>query len=238
MDISELDRIARECVGKDRSNKDIDDWCKSLWGQPTSPTIRMKRRDRVQNIQTTLVSLEGSSRGMKESNKIRKLDHPLQEPSTFNSTFNVSSKHSDVKVAKKFSDINRDPDPPSSTAVQKPHATSGTLVDSRSSLVDAAFSCFINSLKDRPCDRCSRWKQVVPRERRVHSLDALLVACGQANGQGVIKRGLVFIDEDGSVQTETTLQKISDKASGARLPIFVFRCNTEILSEETALLVI
>ncbi|KDQ61659.1 hypothetical protein JAAARDRAFT_31124 [Jaapia argillacea MUCL 33604] len=35
-----LQRIARESVGKDRPGKDVNDWCKDLWGKPTSPGVR------------------------------------------------------------------------------------------------------------------------------------------------------------------------------------------------------
>lgn len=239
MDISELDKIARECVGKDRLNKDIDDWCKSLWGQPTSPTVSMKRHDRVQDIQDTLASLEGCSQGVKGPSKLRKLDHPLQKTDTFNSTYSVSSKHFNVKSTRDLSSTKSDQNPPS-IAVQKTSSTSGILVDSRLTLVDAAVSCFINSLRDRPCDHCSRWKQVIPRERRVHSLDALLTACGQVNGlAGMnIKRGIIFIDGDDSVRMQSTLRRVSENSSSTRLPIFVFRCNAGILTEENALLVV
>ncbi|EKM81997.1 hypothetical protein AGABI1DRAFT_119018 [Agaricus bisporus var. burnettii JB137-S8] len=82
MDITELDKIARECVGKDRSEKEIDDWCKSLWGLPTSPTIGMKRQMRVDDILEKLVDVEGglgdARRGESEL-KRRKLDFRRME---------------------------------------------------------------------------------------------------------------------------------------------------------------
>ena len=38
--LDHLQRIAREAVGRDRQNKDVDDWCKSVWGKPQSPGVR------------------------------------------------------------------------------------------------------------------------------------------------------------------------------------------------------
>ncbi|KAI5120358.1 hypothetical protein M0805_006881 [Coniferiporia weirii] len=35
--VSDLGRIALKSVGKDRPQRDVDDWCDSLWGKPSSP---------------------------------------------------------------------------------------------------------------------------------------------------------------------------------------------------------
>ncbi|EPQ56356.1 DNA ligase/mRNA capping enzyme, partial [Gloeophyllum trabeum ATCC 11539] len=50
-DLHSYQKIAFEAVGKDRPNKDVDDWCKSLWGQPVSPAascpLKRKRTEEI-----------------------------------------------------------------------------------------------------------------------------------------------------------------------------------------------
>jgi len=58
MDIHDLQKLARDCIGVDHPSKDIDDWCNKLWGKPSSPSIREKTQDRAREIQEHLESLE------------------------------------------------------------------------------------------------------------------------------------------------------------------------------------
>jgi len=44
VNLQELQKIARSAVGRDRSNKDIDDWCNDLWGKPVSPGVKCSRK--------------------------------------------------------------------------------------------------------------------------------------------------------------------------------------------------
>lgn len=46
MSLDTLQKIARESVGRDRPHKDVDDWCKGLWGKTASPGAKcvMKRK--------------------------------------------------------------------------------------------------------------------------------------------------------------------------------------------------
>ncbi|CCM02607.1 uncharacterized protein FIBRA_04710 [Fibroporia radiculosa] len=38
--LPEFQEIAREAIGRERSNKDVEDWCNTLWGRPSSPGVR------------------------------------------------------------------------------------------------------------------------------------------------------------------------------------------------------
>lgn len=74
--VEDFQRIARESVGKDRPNKDVDDWCNSVWGKPSSPGMRCpaKKRAREQEWVDKLAKADGKSRV-----KARRLDFaPIQ----------------------------------------------------------------------------------------------------------------------------------------------------------------
>jgi DNA ligase 4 len=43
----ELAELARKSVGRDPAVKDLDDWCKSLWGKATSPSIRCPEKRKL-----------------------------------------------------------------------------------------------------------------------------------------------------------------------------------------------
>lgn len=45
--LRDYQEIARAAIGKDRSNKDIDDWCNSLWGNPCSPGANSSQKRRA-----------------------------------------------------------------------------------------------------------------------------------------------------------------------------------------------
>ncbi|KAF8638937.1 hypothetical protein AX16_010412 [Volvariella volvacea WC 439] len=60
VDLRELYHIAREVVGRDRSLKDVDDWCNTLWGQPTSPSVKstVKRKAAAEFWEKQLAALD------------------------------------------------------------------------------------------------------------------------------------------------------------------------------------
>ncbi|EIN06045.1 DNA ligase/mRNA capping enzyme, partial [Punctularia strigosozonata HHB-11173 SS5] len=45
--LQELNKIAHESVGRDRSLKDIDDWCKKTWNKTASPSVRCPKRKKA-----------------------------------------------------------------------------------------------------------------------------------------------------------------------------------------------
>lgn len=197
----------------------------------------MKRQERVKDIQDTLADLEGCSRDSKGPFKRRKIDHPLEKTAALSSTLNVATKQHNAKISWDRSDIGGGQDL-LINAVENTDAIPPTPIDSFSKLVATAVSCFMNSRGNPPCDRCSWWKGVLPKERRVHSLDALLTACGQGNGLVDIKQGLVFVDVNDVTVTEWTLQKVRGRANDTKVRVLVFACSVDRLSEENALLVV
>jgi DNA ligase 4 len=69
--LEKFQRIARESVGRDRPNKDVDDWCKGLWGKTPSPSIRssVKRKERETEWIEKLTKVDGKPRA-----KARRID--------------------------------------------------------------------------------------------------------------------------------------------------------------------
>lgn len=65
--MSALQSIARAAVGKDRPNKDVDDWCNALWGQSSSPGVNSspKRRKREEAWAERLAKADGRVKGVK-----------------------------------------------------------------------------------------------------------------------------------------------------------------------------
>lgn len=230
MDITELDKIARECVGKDRSEKEIDDWCKSLWGLPTSPTIGMKRQKRVDDILERLVDVEGglgdARRGESEL-KRRKLDFRRKEDGL---SVRVEGETSSLMIMSRGAQI-------LDTALREDHTVEEASPDR---ILATSISCFINSRSNHQrCEACSKWKKAISKERRVHSLEALLVACKVQNGEE-IKRGIVFVDVKDAIGIERTIDIVRHNAKEVRNRVLVFGCNVDRLSlkEENALLVV
>ena len=71
--LEEFQRIARETVGRDRPNKETDDWCKNLFGNVASPGVKdpLRRRQREKAI---FADLERIERGRRDGNHKSK-DH-------------------------------------------------------------------------------------------------------------------------------------------------------------------
>jgi hypothetical protein len=90
---------------------------------------------------------------------------------------------------------------------------------------------------DQDCHDCSRWKRVMARQRRIHSLESLLIACGTACGLSSIKRGVIFVHSDDKATTTSVTRKVEGKRSRIRTQIFVFKCSSERLTYNDALFV-
>lgn len=63
--LHDLHKIARESIGRDRSNKDVNDWTKEIWGTVPSPGIRCekKRKEREAGWVDKLATVDGVGRG-------------------------------------------------------------------------------------------------------------------------------------------------------------------------------
>lgn len=59
--LKEFQRLARQGVGRERLGKEVDDWCKGLWGKPISPSVKhpLKRRQREDTLIAELERVDG-----------------------------------------------------------------------------------------------------------------------------------------------------------------------------------
>jgi DNA ligase-4 len=62
--LEEFQRIARETVGRERPNKEADDWCKNLFGKVASPGVKhpLRRKQREEAILADLEKVERNHR--------------------------------------------------------------------------------------------------------------------------------------------------------------------------------
>jgi hypothetical protein len=71
--LEEFQRIARETVGRERPNKEADDWCKNLFGKVASPGVKhpLRRKQREEAILADLEKVERNHRdgGRKSKNR-------------------------------------------------------------------------------------------------------------------------------------------------------------------------
>jgi len=62
--LEEFQRIARETVGRERPNKEADDWCKDLFGKVASPGVKhpLRKKQREEAILADLERIKGNRR--------------------------------------------------------------------------------------------------------------------------------------------------------------------------------
>ena len=62
--LEEFQRIARETVGRERPNKEADDWCKDLFGKVASPGVKhpLRKKQREEAILADFERIEGNRR--------------------------------------------------------------------------------------------------------------------------------------------------------------------------------
>ena len=89
--LEEFQRIARETVGKERPNKEADDWCKNLFGKVASPGVKdpLRRKQREEAILADLNRVEGNHRGGDHSKKRKRVINLSEDrrPSRRESTY-------------------------------------------------------------------------------------------------------------------------------------------------------
>lgn len=233
MDIHDLQKLARDCIGVDRPSKDIDDWCNKLWGKPSSPSILEKTQDRAREIQEHLESLEENTRDTRRHRKLIYVPRNVSSGST-PERHGTRKKSASRKTHQYLSHIViHKARPPCEIHTDEIHT------DGPWALSDAAVSCFVKSNVHPNCKDCSRWKNAIARERRVHSLETLIAACStKKNGFSTAKTGLIFFHSDDTSTVADTIKKIQGRGKDFRSKILMFACNSDKLTEENALYVL
>lgn len=225
--LQNLHKIARDCVGRDRSNKDVDDWNNRLWGKPVSPgvTSSPKRKAVADEWEEKLIA---SDRKLARKKGWTAFDSRVLATRSTIETDNTVRSRPLVSVTNlglsrsPVVETTRTPTPriPSSSrprlpaaypssasspsAVQREKCRQPTPVGGKSeSISDVLSKSLVFVAAQNPVSR-RRWKLLVPPERIVHSLEALFSGCGwnsepQHPPSPWVQRGVIVLDQgDGS----------------------------------------
>ncbi|KAJ6621297.1 hypothetical protein B0H10DRAFT_2017849 [Mycena sp. CBHHK59/15] len=188
------------CVGRDRADKDVDDWGNSLWGKPVSPGVNssLKRKLVASVWEEKLIAsdrklaigkgrIESDSRFLTEK-QVQESESPVTSPSwPFGARTNLgglllpSSSITDTNLA-----LNPHPSPsrpktlclaPSTakTPLVIPHETalSVSAEQDLTSILDVLSHSLVFVAAQNERSR-RRWKKMIPPEKIVHSLESLL----------------------------------------------------------------
>lgn len=200
----ELQEIALRCIGKDRPLKDVDDWCTGLWGKNPSPNSRsrLKRKASVDAWQHRLATLDGDF-------------NPARTPFLF--------KESEMSNPR--APVTHDPDSMSGTLPQPPGVKQVQPLSGCEHMLRDALVWFPNDMDK------TAWKEFIPPNRRLHTLESLLLGCGwkeiTSRMQDEVKRGIAMVHSHGCREfVVDTLRKYKCDAhltssQAARRPILV-----------------
>ena len=200
----ELQEIALRCIGKDRPLKDVDDWCNGLWGKNSSPNLRsrLKRKASVDAWQYRLATLDGD---------FNKVGH-ARTPFSLKESEMSDPRGPVTYVADSMPDTL--PQPPGVKQVQPLSEYEHVLRD--------ALVWFPKEMDK------TAWKEFIPSNRRLHTLESLLLGCGwketTSRMQDEVKRGIAMVHSHGCREfVVDTLRKYKHDAdlNRSRRPVLV-----------------
>lgn len=216
VNLQDLHKVARDIVGRDRSNKDIDDCVNSMWGKPVSPGVgnSLKRKRLADDWEQKLIVSDrkhARTRGWTafDSRVLPQPTVPLG-PAPLATVTNLVGSEGPAE--------NQTPTPAtprtrlpaecptsSSPATKDPQSSSPTKDQGSTSDVLATSVVFVAA--ENPISR-RRWKLMMPPERRVNSLESLFIACGwhsEDSPSPWVKRGVIVLDVDESASHRTRI---------------------------------
>jgi len=221
IDLKELDKVAREAIGRDRSDKDVDDWCNNLWGKPVSPGAKcsLKRKASMLTWEAKLAILDVRPTGKRRFVSVPKPLHVMtnKPPMSPSCDGPIQSSRRDLNLRKEqtpsiskliypFTELPRCPT--SHLGSQPPEVVADIALpddsknDPISMFLDTALVWFGRSCNaNRSLVRPLLCKRLVPADHLLHSLESLLVGCGwnAQDGEeiklcGWVERGVIIID--------------------------------------------
>lgn len=214
-----LHKVARDSLGKDRSNKDVDDWGNILWSKPVSPGVTSKRKAVVDEWEEKLIVADrklARKRGWtaldsrilattKIATPVRSRPQPLGSRTNLDESLVESYQlAASAQPPTPHTSPSRPAAPPSSASsplaveqepVRKPPSTP---VKHQDSISDILSGSLVFVATQNPISR-RQWKLKIPSERIVHSLETLFIGCGWASEQAPnphVQRGIIVLDDD------------------------------------------
>ncbi|KDR65743.1 hypothetical protein GALMADRAFT_148452 [Galerina marginata CBS 339.88] len=203
LNLEDLHRKACNSVGRDRSDKDLYDFCNQAFGKPSSPSVNSPRKRKA--------------RAASWDRRLDELERKIPRHNTPSSVIDLTCSPSQSAQKKVRGDskpltprtnvighpsINAEPirsrpcpylTPPRK---QVPNRLKSSTAPKALPSLEGTLAWFAQPASKK-CAKCASWKKRIPLEGRVHSLQALLVGCGWTGTQGNsgVKRGVIIIDE-------------------------------------------
>ena len=218
--MEEVHKIALESVGRDRSDKDISDWANITWGNLASPRADCPRNrtKKTDQWRERLAQLDGRAI---VSNTVRNV------PRRRKRSENDSPDETRQTIRRKVDSLVI---PPFSTRTNV-HLRSVTSLQLPSpakppwEMISDDPLVWFAQPSISPCSSVAAWKKRVPRELRLHSLDALLLGSNSCGRLGVIV--VDECDEHGEKWTRIIREKVVNRS------IVVYGCKTgEVFGQE------
>ncbi|KAJ6591764.1 hypothetical protein DFH09DRAFT_1137908 [Mycena vulgaris] len=199
--LQDLHKVARDCVGRDRSNKDVDDWCNHVWGKPVSPGITgaLKRKAVADEWEEKLFASDRQlarkrgwtpfeSRVLRSQARVATESPVPQRPRPLGSRTNLGDSRSPrFAPAGAVRTPNPHPSPllrllaypsPSSSPFAAQQRTDvQPPATPTESITDILLKSLVFIAPQTPTSR-RRWKAMIAPERIVHSAESLFAGCG------------------------------------------------------------
>ncbi|KAF7370772.1 DNA ligase [Mycena sanguinolenta] len=235
MNLQELHKVARDTVGRDRSNKDIDDWNNDLWGKPVSPGVSLKRKAKADIWEEKLIADDRmrarkrgwtafDSRVLPAAPRIRSSPRPLTTRTNLRESRGPSSRKTPQAPNPSTPSLRYKTRLPSvyPSPISSPLAAQRTIqlpisTKDRESISDVLSDSLVFVAAQNPTSR-QLWKLKIPPERTVHSLEALFIACGWDSPgppSPWIQRGIIVLDVDESTAHRTNILDAMNKRKAA-----------------------
>ncbi|KAF8636408.1 hypothetical protein AX17_003590 [Amanita inopinata Kibby_2008] len=188
VDLQELQEIAYQCIGKERPNRDIEDWCKELWSkkrlpserswvEPEVPSSSWQGKHSVRETEITSMSTIHAA-----------LPKCQQNPASVTRIDTTASP--DSSVDKRISLLRE---------VNVTSVTVAAEVDKK--MLTSKYANYCNGALvwlSKGTDK-SLWQQLVPPNCCLHTLQSLIMGCGwqsvgsKKSPSGWVQRGLAVI---------------------------------------------
>ncbi|KAJ6518607.1 hypothetical protein C8R45DRAFT_948670 [Mycena sanguinolenta] len=235
MNLQDLHKVARDIIGRDRSNKDIDDWNNDLWGKPVSPGVSLKRKAKADIWEEILIAEDRmrarkrgwtafDSRVLPAAPRIRSSPRPLTTRTNLRESRAPSSSQTPQAPHPSTPSLRHKsrlplvcPSPIGSPLTVQRTIPSPISTKSRESIPDVLSESLVFVAAQNPTSR-QLWKLKIPPERTVHSLDALFIACGWDSlgpPSPWIQRGVIVLDVDESPAHRTNILDAMNRRKAA-----------------------
>lgn len=212
-----------ESIGRNRSDKDISDWANVTWGKLASPKADCvaKRQTKAEYWEKRLTQMDGRT-------VLPDIPTPTRRKRTENDTpheerTSVRRKTNAQPLFMKATNVIE-----ASTSILTPPPRSADRARLPWEVIsDNALVWFAQQAGKTPrlCPSMASWKQHIARERRLHSLDSLLLGCGSVSE---IQEGVIVLDECDE-KIDKWITHVREHTAELVHPIVVYGCRSGVL---------